>query len=558
MAEGVEIPIDIRASGAQNATRSVDDILEVLRKISSSVDGISGKMDSLGNHTKDAMQKGEHSAESFIDKLGKVGLAIQGVMGIAQSIAGVIGPIFAEGLSRENSEMVFGKLLGTPEQGKKYAEELRTSALAALYGGGNVNSAAQQMIAFGIDEGDTRQVLDAIGNIAMGDANKLNSLSLAFAQMSSLGKLQAQDWKQMIGQGFNPLNEIAKKTGESMEQLNERMSKGTITADEVKEAFISAASGGGQFAGIMDERMKGLDGAINSVKASVEDLYAELFNALKPLAEAILPKVTKAFQFITEVLKGQHPVISSLATVVGALGVGMAAYAAYTKLAGVWTTVLTVKQMLLNIALNANPIGLVVAGIAALIALVTTIIVKYDEWGAAISFLAGPFGMVINLIQSFRRHWDSIVDAFKSGGIIVGIKRIGLAILDSILYPLQQMFEVIGLDSFAGKIKAFRGNHSLLSPQSEGITPGAEGPSTMGGKANKSASVTSKPSASAAGNKAVATGGTRNTSITINLGSLVHQISYNQKLEKNTSDTTADLQEALLRVLNAAASTGGI
>ena len=109
---------------------------------------------------------------------------------------------------------------------------------------------------------------------------------------------------------------------------------------------------------------------------------------------------------------------------------------------------LTTSQLGLNVATNAFPVFLIITGIVALIALITAIIMKYDEWGASIAFLMGPLGMIINLIMSFKRHWDSIVEAFKGGGIIAGLKRIGLVILDAILMPVQQMLGGIG--SFLG------------------------------------------------------------------------------------------------------------
>lgn len=138
------------------------------------------------------------------------------------------------------------------------------------------------------------------------------------------------------------------------------------------------------------------------------------------------------------------------------------------------TVLQTAAQWLLNIAMNANPIGLIILGIAALVGLVTMVIKKYDEWGAAISFLMGPLGIVINLIQSFRRHWDSIVQAFKSDGIIGGIKRIGMVILDSLLMPLQQILEwaskidPTGLaDKALISLKAFRESSNLDTPKEE-------------------------------------------------------------------------------------------
>ena len=73
-------------------------------------------------------------------------------------------------------------------------------------------------------------MLRAIGDISMGDTQKLQSLTLAFAQMSSTGKLMGQDLLQMINAGFNPLSVISEKTGKSIGVLKDEMSKGAISA----------------------------------------------------------------------------------------------------------------------------------------------------------------------------------------------------------------------------------------------------------------------------------------------------------------------------------------
>ncbi len=97
----------------------------------------------------------------------------------------------------------------------------------------------------------------------------------------------------------------------------------------------------------------------------------------------------------------------------------------------------------LNAVMLANPIGLIIIAIVALIALVVAVIKYWNEWGAALSIFLGPFGMIISLVQSFRRNWDMIVESFKSGGIIGGIKAIGKTILDAILMPFQQLMGII-------------------------------------------------------------------------------------------------------------------
>ena len=111
--------------------------------------------------------------------------------------------------------------------------------------------------------------------------------------------------------------------------------------------------------------------------------------------------------------------------------------------ASVATKALAAATAVWNVILTANPIGLIIVGVAALIGLITAIIIKYEQWGAALSLMLLPLGIVIHLIMSFRRNWEMISQAFKTGGILEGFKAIGKTILDAILMPLQQVMSLI-------------------------------------------------------------------------------------------------------------------
>lgn len=121
---------------------------------------------------------------------------------------------------------------------------------------------------------------------------------------------------------------------------------------------------------------------------------------------------------------------------VGKSNIALKAYQITTK-------AVTAAQWLWNTAMTANPIGLIIVGIAALIAIVAVVIQKWEEWGAAFSLIMGPLGFVISLIQSFRRNWDMITKAFKEGGVLEGLKAIGKVILDAVLQPFQQLLSII-------------------------------------------------------------------------------------------------------------------
>lgn len=125
----------------------------------------------------------------------------------------------------------------------------------------------------------------------------------------------------------------------------------------------------------------------------------------------------------------------TLAEAVAGNTIAMTAYNAVTRL-------VTAAQWLWNAAMAANPIGLIIIAIAALIGLVVLIIKHWETWGETVSLFLGPLGMVINLIQAFRRNWGMITKAFKEGGILEGLKAIGKTILDAVLAPLQKVLEI--------------------------------------------------------------------------------------------------------------------
>lgn len=131
------------------------------------------------------------------------------------------------------------------------------------------------------------------------------------------------------------------------------------------------------------------------------------------------------------------------------------------------TALMTGNFAALNAVMMANPIGLIIGAIVILTAVVVAIIAKWNEWGAALAIFLGPLGLVISLVQSFRRNWDMLVEAFQTGGIIGALKAIGSIFIDAILMPLQQLLQIASklpgkagewAASGAAKIEAFRAN----------------------------------------------------------------------------------------------------
>lgn len=235
-----------------------------------------------------------------------------------------------------------------------------------------------------------------------------------------------------------------------------------------------------------------------------------------------------------------------------------------------WTGV----QWLLNVALNANPIGLIILGITALIGVITLVVNKFSTWGSALSLLMGPLGLIINTVMILKNNWESIVEAFKTDGILGGLKRIGAVILDMLLYPLQQILELVGkipglsfAKKGAEKIQGVRDRLNLATPgkqeDARAAAPQAEegGISAVTLPGTENASLvptyqTTSPEAARSSSQTTVSGGTRSTNVTLNLGKLMDSVNIHaQEFRDGLNDLDNKVLESLTRVLNVAQSS---
>lgn len=256
------------------------------------------------------------------------------------------------------------------------------------------------------------------------------------------------------------------------------------------------------------------------------------------------------------------------------------------KLNAVWhgivkgaTMLWTGAQWALNVALNANPIGLIVAAIAALVGMIVLVVNQFDSWGATFLALMGPLGWLINAIILLKRNWESVTEAFQTDGIKgveAGLRRIGTVLLDVVLYPLQQFLDLIGkipglsfAKGWGEKIQGLRDKLQLASPEKKVEASGEEATDgagvntgiatvTVPGTDNASLIPTyqmTSPAAIQNSSESTVSGGTRSTNVTISLGKLMDSVNiYAQEFRDGLNDLDNKVLESLTRVLNVAQS----
>lgn len=237
---------------------------------------------------------------SFMDdSFGKIGKTIAAAFTIQQAglFAQQIVKVRGEIQSLEKSfEILAGK-----DVGGKLFEDINDFAVNTPMAMGNLAKGAQTLLSFNMAAQDVMPILRAIGDISMGNAQKFDSLVLAFAQMQSTGKLMGQDLMQMVNAGFNPLSIIAEKTGKSIGVLKEEMSEGAISAEMVSQAFMDATSKGGLFYGMLETQSKGIQGSISNLEGAVE----EALNNIGKQSEGI---IVGSIQLATELVNNYEEV----------------------------------------------------------------------------------------------------------------------------------------------------------------------------------------------------------------------------------------------------------
>ena len=354
--------------------------------------------------------------------------ALNSLPGIATNpliLAGAgIGMSIRKGMEADLQQANITTLLrGDVEKAKALYAQLSDYGVKTPYDKAGLIEAQKTMMSFGLSSEFAFGKLKNIGDIAMGDAQKMQSLSLAFAQATSAGKLQGQDFNQMISAGFNPLQVISERTGESMAQLKERMSKGGISAQELARAFEWATDRQGLFYQGAEKAGQTLSGKFNKMMDSITELALKVYEAISPMLGPLVDFMSAVFEsigggigWLIQKFQEGNPVIWGIAGAIGIFTTALILHNTYTAIATAWQNRLTWAVIKTNLAFLANPITLVIAGVIALIALIAYCIVGVSGWGKAWEHTVQGMKYIWEaFILTYKAHWNTAVNTFMAG-----------------------------------------------------------------------------------------------------------------------------------------------
>lgn len=307
--------------------------------------------------TAKRMQMSLQGIENHAQAAGSVLTKLTLVTGVAA------GAMFKYGSEIEKTQVAFNTLTGSAEKGKALFSELTEFANKTPFSNRDINKSAQTLLSFGQDASTVNDTLSMLSDIAMGDADSLKRVTLAFGQIQSTGRLMGQDLLQLINVGFNPLQEISKQTGLSMGVLREKMRKGQISADMVTKAFKSATSQGGAYNKMTEKMSKTMSGRFSTALGKGQFFLGELGLAMKGIFTPLLEGAIKAIDTLSKYKDEIARLLPSVGVFVAVVGGLSAAF------------------VVLNAVMNANPIFLIITAVALLSAKIYHLATQVDNWG---------------------------------------------------------------------------------------------------------------------------------------------------------------------------------
>lgn len=244
-------------------------------------------------------------------------------------------------------------------------------------------------------------------------------------------------------------------TGKILTQNISELNRLTDVMSDTNEATKQAAINSFSFKNLLDE----ISASFRNVTTTTDGNNATLLK-LKGFLKSVADNMEKIISVTLTVIK----VFLAYKAIMIGFNIVMTTYNIVTK-------AVTAAQWLWNAAMTANPIGLIIVGIGLLIAGVVLLIKNWKNivtwvkesdnvFAKLIRFSLTP---IIFLFKMIKKGWLAIKEAFSSGKIGEGIRKIGRSLLSFLLKPLELILKAANKITFGkvggealGKIQSFR------------------------------------------------------------------------------------------------------
>lgn len=307
------------------------------------------------------------------------------------------------------------------KQTQKYADQ-------TVYDLADIQNTTAQLAANGVP--NYEKLAEAAGNlnaVAGGNAETYKSVAMMLTQTAGAGKLTTENWNQLadaIPGASGKLQEAMRANGAYTGNFRDALADGQITADEFNKAIMQL--GTQDVAKQAATSTSTIEGAWGNLQASITGVGTQLLNTVKPQITGVMSGIGDAVTNGFAWLQSNGP---ALIPVIAGIGAGFATWAAGSIIVSVtgWIQGLSAAitaaggaVKFLTAAVSANPLGLIITGVALAVTALTWFFTQTETgrraWSAFTGFLAGAWNIV----------WPALQSGFQ--WVVSGLQALGTAL----------------------------------------------------------------------------------------------------------------------------------
>lgn len=349
----------------------------------------------------DSMKNNSSQAKSWASNLGSSfdsishGIANVAKVAYASFTAGAfgIGVFIKEASDMQSVKASFESMTGSVEEANKVLSQLSRFKIETAFSTSEINSAARTFLGAGLAVDNLGTTMKQVGDVAGATGADLGRLVLPLSQALARGKVQTQDFYQILDSGAGSLGKALREklAKQGMGDFMKAMEEGKVTSQVLFEVLEEQTRAGGfAFNGAIKQSQT-FAGQMSNLKETVIATGLAVlgvdFATGKIDPEGVFAQMSKAVSEATAWLKENRETIERVANIL--INNAVPAIAAITAM----FVVAKVAAIAFGIAgfIAANmaflPWILAAAAIIAVIGVLTFLQVKFNIFGKAIAWI---------------------------------------------------------------------------------------------------------------------------------------------------------------------------
>ncbi len=348
-----------------NITANNQDFMRKLQEVDRGVSQTSKSIESSGQ-----------SIESFFRRMTSGAAALAAGFSARELVSNIVQ---TRG-EMQQLEVAFTTMLQSGEKAASLLADAVDFAAKTPFDLQGVAGGIRQLLAYGTAAEDAIADVEMLGNVSAGLSVPLNDMIYLYGTLRAQGRAMTVDIRQFAGRGVPIYEELAKVLGVTRQEVSALITEGKVGFPEVEQAFRNMTSEGGMFYNLMREQSKTITGQISNLQDSI----SQMFNAIGQQSEGIISSAISGLSWMVEHYQEIGRVLGNIVAIYGSYRAALIAVAASQKLVvasgtikaflSLARSITSVKDamLLLNMAFRANPIGLAVSGITALVTVLLT------------------------------------------------------------------------------------------------------------------------------------------------------------------------------------------